>query len=110
MNDCLFCRLSNHEIPARIVYEDDSVIAFHDINPKADIHVLIIPRVHIASMLHLEDNHQEIIGGLMLIVPVVARILGLESGFKTIIHTGKDGGQEIDHLHLHILGMRAKLS
>jgi histidine triad (HIT) family protein len=106
MNNCLFCKIIAREIPASIIYEDDNVIAFNDIHPKAEIHFLVIPKLHIASMLDLKNEHSELIANLILIAKQIALGQGLENGYKTHINTGKNGGQEIDHLHLHIYGDR----
>ncbi len=104
MTDCLFCKIANKTINATIVYEDNEIIAFHDIHPKADIHILIIPKIHIESMLHTDNSHVEIIGKIMLKTNEIAKNMGLEAGYKISIHTGIKGGQEVPHLHIHLLG------
>jgi histidine triad (HIT) family protein len=102
---CLFCQIVSKEIPAQIVWEDDSFVAFNDIHPKAPVHVLLIPRQHVESLAHVKPADAEMLGQLMLRVGDVAAVVGLkERGFRTIINTGKEGGQEVPHLHLHILG------
>jgi len=102
---CLFCQIVSKEIPAKIVWEDDSFVAFHDIHPKAPVHVLLIPRQHVESLVQVKPTDAEMLGRLMLRVSDVAAAVGLkERGFRTIINTGKEGGQEVPHLHLHILG------
>ncbi|HFQ13881.1 MAG TPA: histidine triad nucleotide-binding protein [Gammaproteobacteria bacterium] len=106
MSECLFCRIAAGEIPADKVYEDEQVVAFRDINPKADVHLLVIPRRHIAGLNELEPAHDALIAHIMRLLPALAREQGLESGFRTIINTGRDGGQEVFHLHVHLLGGR----
>lgn len=108
MTECIFCKIVKGELPANKVYEDDEFIAFHDIHPKASIHVLVIPKQHIESLAHLEASHAELVGKLMLHLKKIALTLGLKDGFRTIINTGKAGGQEVDHLHAHILGGKLK--
>lgn len=105
MSDCLFCKIAARELPSTIRYEDDDVIAFDDIHPKAKIHVLIVPKIHVTSMNELPNEDPSSIGRWMLAVKRLASDLGVkEGGFKTIINTGKDGGQLVDHLHIHLLG------
>ena len=108
MSDCLFCKIAAGEIPARRVYEDDDIIAFHDINPSAPVHFLIVPKMHIASMAQLEEGHSALMGRIMLLAPRLALEQGCEpypeGGFRIIINTGKNGGQEVPHLHVHVLG------
>ena len=107
MNTCIFCRIIAGEAPAHIVYEDDLVVAFHDIYPKAPVHVLIVPRKHIPSLAHVTPEDEPILGRMLYAARVVAEELGIaERGFRTIINTGREGGQEIYHIHLHLLGGR----
>lgn len=101
--DCLFCKIVNKEIPADIIYENNEVIVFKDIRPSAPIHHLIVPKEHIQSILRLESNHQEIISKLIFAAKKIAEEDGLE-GYKLIFNVGREGGQVIDHLHLHLLG------
>lgn len=103
MSDCIFCKIIAGEIACKKVYEDENVLAFHDINPVADVHILVIPKVHIASLNELSDSDEELIGKFMLSIPKVAKEMGLK-GFKTIFNTGKEGGQTVFHIHAHILG------
>jgi histidine triad (HIT) family protein len=105
--DCLFCRIVNGEIPARKVHEDDFAIIFADINPAAPIHLLVIPRKHIASLAEVGAENQELLGHLLSTAAQVAAKQNLAKGFRVVINTGQDGGQTVDHLHLHILGGRA---
>jgi len=104
MTDCLFCKIIAGDIPSAKVYEDDFIFAFKDINPKADVHCLVIPKIHIQSLEHLTAEHQSLIAHMTLKLPEIARSQGLDDGFRTIINTGPGGGQEVGHLHFHILG------
>ncbi|MDH5573716.1 MAG: histidine triad nucleotide-binding protein [Gammaproteobacteria bacterium] len=106
MTDCLFCKIVNGDIPADIVFEDEKVLIFKDINPKASIHLLMIPREHIASLTDLSKEHNTLIAHMMQLLPSIARSQGLDSGFRTIINTGAGAGQEVFHLHIHLLGGR----
>ena len=106
-SDCIFCRIIAGEIPSKRVYEDDAVIAFRDIHPQAPVHVLVVPREHIAGLSHLSDDHQALAGRALVAVEKVARAVGgLEDGYRVIINNGEAGGQTVPHLHLHILGGR----
>jgi histidine triad (HIT) family protein len=102
--DCIFCKIVEGKLPANLVYEDNQVIAFKDIHPKAKIHLLLIPRVHIPSLEQLETKHEGLISHMLLLLPNLAYRQGLHAGFRTIINTGREGGQEVDHLHIHLLG------
>lgn len=102
--DCIFCKIAEGKIPATMVYEDDQVIVFQDIHPKAKVHLLLVPRAHIPSLSQLETRHGELISHMILLLPDLACQQGLEAGFRTIINTGRGGGQEVDHLHIHLLG------
>ena len=104
MSDCLFCKIVAGEITSDIIYEDDKVIAFRDINPKAEIHLLVIPREHIASLNELGPEQDALIAHMMRLIPQLAKSQGLDAGFRTIINTGKGGGQIIFHLHMHLMG------
>lgn len=104
MSDCLFCKIAAGEIPATRVYEDEHLIAFHDIRPKAPVHVLVIPRKHIASLVEVGAEDAALLGQVTVTLPKIALALGLDQGFRTIINTGPGGGQEVYHLHYHILG------
>lgn len=104
MTDCIFCKIIAGDIPAETVFEDDKILVFKDINPKAAVHLLLIPKPHIQSLNELSIDHQALISYMMLKLPELARSQGLENGFRTIINTGPGGGQEVAHLHLHILG------
>ena len=101
--DCTFCKIVNGSLPARKIYEDEDVIAFNDINPSARVHFLIVPKLHIESLASCEAQHQALLGKMLLLAPKLANEQGL-TGFKTLINTGKDGGQLVFHIHVHVLG------
>jgi histidine triad (HIT) family protein len=104
---CIFCRIVAGEIPAKVVYEDDAVVAFHDVHPQAPIHVLVVPREHVPSIAVLSDANLELAGRTMIAVGKVARAVGgLENGFRVIVNNGPGAGQTVPHLHLHLLGGR----
>jgi histidine triad (HIT) family protein len=104
MTDCLFCKIVAGDIPSEKVYEDDLIYAFKDIYPKAEVHVLVIPKAHITSLDDLNEEHNSLIAHMMLKLKDIAKEQGLTTGFRTIINTGPGGGQEVGHLHMHILG------
>jgi histidine triad (HIT) family protein len=101
---CLFCRIVRGEIPARIVREDEHTVAFRDLDPKAPTHVLVIPRVHVASLDEARDP--ALVGQVMLAAAEVAASEGIAGGYRTVINTGADAGQTVHHLHVHVLGGR----
>lgn len=103
-DSCIFCRIVRGEIPSRKVYEDEEILAFHDINPIAPVHVLLIPKLHIASMADLTAEHAAVMGRLMTKTPEIARLMGLNDGFRIICNTGKVGRQDVYHIHVHLLG------
>jgi histidine triad (HIT) family protein len=103
MDECLFCNIGSGKFGSETVFEDTEIKVFTDIHPKAPIHLLIIPKVHIPSIAHLEANHNEIISHIIFTAKHVAEMKGLK-GFKLIFNVGREGGQVIDHLHLHLLG------
>jgi len=102
--DCLFCKIVAGEIPSEQVYSDEQLIVFKDINPKAAVHLLIVPREHIISLNELEEKHESLIAYIMRLLPKIAQEQGLDNGFRTVINTGSGGGQLIFHLHFHLLG------
>ena len=107
MNECLFCKIVARTIPAALVYEDDLVVAFDDINPQAPTHTLVIPRKHVISIAELQDSDVELLGRLMLAGNKIAKLKGItESGYRLVVNTGAHGGQSVFHLHLHVLGGR----
>lgn len=107
--NCIFCKIAAGEIPAKMVWEDDNIVAFHDLNPQADYHVLLVPKHHSENILTLAEDEegQTVIGQLLQAVPKVAEILGLtDSGFRLIINCGPGAGQTVMHLHIHLLAGR----
>ncbi|MEQ1667410.1 MAG: histidine triad nucleotide-binding protein [Sulfuriferula sp.] len=110
MSDCIFCKIAAGVLPSSKVYEDDEILAFHDIHPIAPVHILIIPKAHIVSLSECENNQQALLGRMLLLAPQLAREHGLETGFRTMINTGRGGGQEVFHLHIHIFGGGDKLA
>lgn len=104
MGDCIFCRIARGEIPSRKIYEDDEMLAFHDINPVAPVHFMLIPKLHLASLAEAGNDHAGLLGKMLVLVPRLAREQGLENGFRTVINTGRGGGQEVFHLHIHVIG------
>ncbi len=103
-DDCIFCKIAAGEIPAKIVHEDEHVVVFHDIQPAAETHLLLIPRAHIASLEQLRPEHDALMAHMLRLLPKLAQQMGLRDGFRTIINTGAGGGQVVFHLHIHLLG------
>jgi histidine triad (HIT) family protein len=102
---CLFCQIAKKEIPAKIVYEDKDLLAFDDIEPKAKVHVLIITKKHISSVLDLKPEDKELVGKIFLVVPKIAKEKGIvKTGFRILLNYGKDAGQTVEHIHFHLLG------
>jgi histidine triad (HIT) family protein len=107
MSDCLFCKIAAKTIPAKLVHEDDRSVAFDDINPQAPVHTLVIPRKHVASMSELNEADAGLLGHLLLVGNQVAKQKGIaEGGYRLVVNTGRNGGQTVFHLHLHLLGGR----
>lgn len=104
--DCIFCRIVEGRIPSKKVWEDEQALAFRDIDPKAPTHILVIPKKHVASLAHAEPGDAALLGRLLLAAAEVAREQGLGKGYRVVISTGPEGGQTVDHLHLHVLGGR----
>jgi histidine triad (HIT) family protein len=104
---CLFCKIVEGSIPSSAVYQDDQCYAFADIQPKAPVHILIVPREHIESLAEAGSDHPLLLGHLLWVAAEIARTKGLAKGYRVVINTGEDGGQTVDHLHLHLLGGRA---
>ena len=105
--NCLFCKIVQGEIPANKVYEDEAAFAFRDINPQAPTHILLIPKAHLASLNEVSGKEAGLLGSLLLLVPRLAQQEGLAAnGYRTVINTGRDGGQTVFHLHIHLLGGR----
>ena len=106
--DCIFCKIVAGSIPSKKIYEDEDVIAFHDIHPIAKVHFLIVPKLHVESLANCEVQHQALLGKILLLAPKLAAEQGL-NGFRTMINTGREGGQEVFHLHVHVFGGGDKL-
>ncbi|MCI1004066.1 MULTISPECIES: histidine triad nucleotide-binding protein [unclassified Herbaspirillum] len=114
MDNCIFCKIAAGQIPSKKIYEDEDLIAFHDINPAAPVHFLIVPRQHVATLADCGEQHAALLGKMLALAPRLAAeqgcAYGLDAegkpsgGFKTIINTGPDGGQEVYHLHMHVIG------
>ena len=101
--DCIFCRIVRGEIPARKVYEDEELLAFHDINPAAPMHLLVIPKQHLSTLYDATEEHHHALGSMLMLAGRIAREQGAADGFRSIINTGRVGGQEVYHLHLHLI-------
>ncbi len=105
MENCLFCKIINKEIPSTVVYEDNEILAFRDIHPVAPVHVLVIPKKHISSLNELEEQDEPLVGKIYTAINKIAKQEGIsEKGFRVIVNCGEDGGQEVKHLHFHLLG------
>ncbi len=106
MPDCLFCNIAAKKIKADIIFEDEKVIAFYDVSPKAPVHFLVIPKIHIGSVLEVNERNSDLVAHIFEVIANLAGTLGLEEGFRVVANTGEFGGQTIDHLHFHVLGKR----
>ena len=104
MSDCLFCKIAAGEIPSGKVYEDDRCLAFHDIDPQAPTHFLVIPKAHIPSVAGVDADNAAVVGHIFTVIARIARDEGLENGYRVVSNVGADGGQTVEHLHFHILG------
>ncbi|GAQ25547.1 MULTISPECIES: histidine triad nucleotide-binding protein [Tepidanaerobacter] len=105
--DCVFCKIINKEIPAKIVYEDEDLIAINDANPQAPIHLLLIPKQHLKSIMEINDENAQILEQIIKLAQKLAGEFGIdEKGFRLVVNTGNDGGQTVPHLHFHLLGGR----
>ena len=107
--DCLFCKIINKEIPSDLIYEDEKVVAFKDINPQAPIHILVLPKEHIASNNEITEENSSIVGHVYTVIKKLAKDNGLENGYRIVNNCGVDGGQSVNHLHFHLLGGRQML-
>ena len=114
MEDCIFCKIVKKEIPSTIVYEDEDILAFNDINPVTPVHILVIPKKHIESLAEIKEEDEKLIGKIHTTIKKIANQVGiLDKGFRVIVNCGGDGGQEVKHLHFHILGgkkLRTKIA
>jgi len=104
MSNCIFCKIAAGEIPSKKIYEDEEIFAFHDINPLRPVHFLLIPKRHVGSLNDVDSSYQAVLGRLLIKASALARAQGLNEGFRTIINTGRIGGQEVYHLHIHVMG------
>lgn len=114
MDNCIFCKIAAKQIPSKALYEDDDIIAFHDINPAAPVHFLIVPKEHVATLSDCTEKHAALLGKMSLLAARLAKEQGCDfqqdaegnksGGFKTLFNTGPDGGQEVYHLHMHVIG------
>ena len=102
--DCLFCKIINGDIPSAAVYEDDMIYAFKDINPMAPVHVLIVPKLHVASADKIDEDNSAYVAHIFEMIPSIAKDLGLKKGYRVITNCGEDGCQSVKHLHFHLLG------
>jgi histidine triad (HIT) family protein len=101
---CLFCKIVAGQIPAKKAYEDDELLVFHDIHPWAPVHVLVVPKVHVATLADAGPEHEPLLGRMLGLAPALMRQLGVTHGFRVVVNTGRDGGQEVYHLHMHVMG------
>ena len=107
MEECIFCKIANGQIPTELLYEDDKVVAFNDLNPVAPVHILIIPKAHIASALCLDDENADLVSHIFKVAGKLAREKGFaDNGFRIVNNCGKDGGQTVGHLHFHVIAGR----
>ncbi len=104
MNDCIFCKIAAGEIPSNKVYEDEQVVAFYDLNPMAKVHVLVIPKMHIANMLEIDEQNSAVVAHIFEVIAKIAKELKLEKGFRVVSNCNEYAGQSVFHLHYHILG------
>ncbi len=104
MSDCIFCKIAAGEIPSNKVYEDDQVLAFYDLNPMAKVHVLVIPKMHIANMMEINETNSAVVAHIFEVIAKLAKELNLEKGFRVISNCNEYAGQTVFHLHYHILG------
>jgi histidine triad (HIT) family protein len=102
--NCIFCKIVAGQIPSRKAFEDDELLAFHDIAPWAPVHVLIIPKQHITTMYDITEVHAPLLGRMTALAPRLMRQLGVDNGFRIVVNTGRDGMQEVQHVHMHVMG------
>jgi histidine triad (HIT) family protein len=102
--NCIFCKIVAGQIPSKKAFEDPELLVFHDINPWAPVHVLVIPKQHVASLYDVGPQHDALLGRMLGLAPKLMRELGVDNGFRTLINTGEDGRQEVQHLHIHVMG------
>jgi histidine triad (HIT) family protein len=102
--NCIFCKIVAGQIPSRKAYEDDELLVFHDIAPWAPVHLLVVPKEHITTMYDAHDGHAAMLGRMMALAPRLMRELGVNNGFRIVVNTGRDGMQEVQHVHMHVMG------
>ena len=102
--NCIFCKIVAGQIPCRKAYEDDEVLVFHDIAPWAPVHVLVIPKAHVSTLYEITEAHAPLLGRMLAMAPRLMRELGVTNGFRTLVNTGEDGRQEVQHVHMHVMG------
>lgn len=102
--DCIFCKIAAKEVPSEIIYEDEKVLVFKDLEPKAPVHVLVIPKNHISSVMEINEENSEIISHIFKVIKKISSKLNLQNGFRIINNCGKYGGQTVNHIHFHVLG------
>lgn len=102
--DCIFCKIAAKEVPSEIIYEDEKVLVFKDLEPKAPVHVLLIPKTHISSVMEINEENSEIISHIFKVIKKLSSKLNLQNGFRVINNCGKYGGQTVNHIHFHVLG------
>jgi len=107
--DCLFCKIANKDIPSDLIYEDDKVVAFNDINPQAPVHFLVVPKEHIKSLDEVVEEQEELITHILMLIPKLAKKYNLTKGYRVVNNCGEQGGQTVDHIHFHVLGKREML-
>ncbi len=105
--DCLFCKISKGEIPSKTLYEDEQVFAFHDIDPKAPVHFLVIPKIHIKSAADVTESDEQLVGHIYAVIAKLAKELNCDDGYRVVTNIGKDGGQTVEHMHFHVLAKRS---
>ena len=101
---CIFCKIVAGQVPSRKIYEDEELLAFHDVQPWAPVHVLVIPKQHLATLSDVQAEHNAMLGRMLALAPRLMAELGVNNGYRTLINTGRDGGQEVYHLHMHVMG------
>ena len=106
MSDCIFCRIVERKLPAKIVFEDETAVAFEDVNPQAPVHLLVVPRRHVATLGETEPKDEGLLGHLVAVAARLAEERGLDSGYRTVMNNGAGAGQSVFHLHVHLLGGR----
>jgi histidine triad (HIT) family protein len=103
-HDCIFCKIARGELPAKKLYEDDDVVVFPDVHPAAPVHLLMVPKEHFVTLGDAQEHHERLLGKMLLLAPRLAREQGATNGYRVVINNGPDGGQEVHHLHVHVLG------